>query len=88
MFDCNQAYCCACYFFNYLGRYYPFNSHGSFLLRVRQTVNHLRMHMYVKYYDSLRGIHITDSSKVAGLKEDLKLEGRQFSILLSLFTAG
>ncbi|OAL05285.1 MFS general substrate transporter [Phaeosphaeriaceae sp. SRC1lsM3a] len=47
-----MAYCCACYFFNYLDRQAFANAY------------------------------------VAGLKEDLSLRGNEYSILLSLYTAG
>lgn len=80
-----KVYCCACYFFNYLGML-PNKSTLNVLSNNLQIVKLLQMPMYVCIN---RADHtFVHTCKVAGMREDLNLKGNQFSILISLFTAG
>lgn len=81
-----QVYCCACYFFNYLGSSHLYYACDRITdIRV-QIVKRLQTHTLVCVH--LINIVTTNLCKVAGMREDLNLKGNQFSILISLFTAG
>jgi hypothetical protein len=88
MSDLGKVYCCACYFFNYLGEY------QQRITVVSCTDDRRRSSSICKRLCTLRLSSIKPrvarltASQVAGLREDLKLKGNEYSILLSMFTAG
>ena len=80
-------YCCAAYFFNYLGGCSQSTLRTTQWSDNPQIVLLSQMHMYADSMSVFRPL-LTLRLQVSGLKESLRLEGNQYSILIAMFTAG